>query len=104
MRKMAKAIPFLKAAFIVSILAMSLFLSINSIEVADAQTIRYTITASADANSNISPSGAVSVNAGGSRSFTFSAKTGYTLSRVTVNGTSVSLISPYTFTNVQLTI
>ncbi len=61
----------------------------------------YLITASADSHSTISPSGTISVTQGSSRAFTFSASTGYTISRVLVNGSAVSTTSPYTFVNIQ---
>jgi hypothetical protein len=49
----------------------------------------YTITASAGAGGYISPTGSVSVNYGGSQSFTFTPNTGYQIADVLVNGTSV---------------
>ncbi len=61
----------------------------------------YTITASAGANGTISPSGSVSVAQGANQTFTISANSGYTISAVTVDGTSVGAVTTYTFSNVQ---
>jgi hypothetical protein len=61
----------------------------------------YTITASADSNSTISPSGNVNVDSGNSQEFTFSANSGYYVSNVIVDNSFVSTTSPYTFTDVQ---
>jgi hypothetical protein len=60
----------------------------------------YTISASAGAGGSISPSGAVSVSHGANRSFTITANTGYQVSSVTVDGTSVGAVTSYTFSNV----
>src|SRR5439155_1351207 len=60
----------------------------------------YTITASADANGTIAPSGAVSVNHGDSQSFTATPGTGYHVADVTVDGGSVDAVASYTFINV----
>ncbi len=60
----------------------------------------YTITASATVGGSISPSGAVSVVSGGSQAFTITPSTGYEISDVKVNNTSVSKVASYTFSNV----
>ncbi len=60
----------------------------------------YTITPSAGAGGTISPSSAVQVAEGGSQTFTITANSGYLISNVTVDGTSVGAVSTYTFTNV----
>src|SRR5207247_460183 len=60
----------------------------------------YTITASADANGTIAPSGAVSVNHGDSQSFTATPGTGYHVADLTVDGVSLGAVASYTFTNV----
>jgi hypothetical protein len=60
----------------------------------------YTITAVAAANGSISPSGAVSVNYGGSQAFTFAPSTGYHVDTVRVDGAVVDSLSGYTFANV----
>ena len=63
----------------------------------------YTITATADTNGNISPDGNVTVNHGGSQTFTFTPNTGYHIDQVLINNvnnpTAVTAGS-YTFTNV----
>ena len=61
----------------------------------------YCISAFADSNSIISPSGSVTVYANDTQTFTFSAINGYTLTSVLVDGFSVPIIGSYTFTNVQ---
>ncbi|MFI5253325.1 MAG: T9SS type A sorting domain-containing protein, partial [Bacteroidota bacterium] len=60
----------------------------------------YTITATAEANGSIAPSGAVSVNNGSSQSFSISSNTGYHIDSVLVDGTSEGAITNYPFTNV----
>ena len=61
----------------------------------------YTITASAGTGGTISPSGSVVVNAGSSQTFTITPTSGYTLSGVTVDGTSVGAVTSYTFSGVS---
>jgi uncharacterized repeat protein (TIGR02543 family) len=62
---------------------------------------QYTITASDDAHSAISPFGAVSVSSGGSLTFTWSFDTGYETNRLLVDNSSASVYgSSHTFTNV----
>jgi hypothetical protein len=61
----------------------------------------YTITASADPNGAIAPSGAVGVAAGSDQSFTITANAHYHVSDVLVDGGSVGPVTAYTFTNVQ---
>jgi len=75
--------------------------------VADDHTIhaafsvsQYTITASAGVGGSISPAGAVVVSHGQSQAFGITASTGYAISDVLVDGTSVGAVSSYTFTNV----
>jgi hypothetical protein len=64
----------------------------------------YTIEATADNWSNISPSGKVSVLKGSSQTFTFGAKSGYEISSVTVDGKVLTkaqvALGSYTFSNV----
>jgi hypothetical protein len=62
---------------------------------------RCTITASAGANGSISPSGAVAVPLGGSKTFTITPNRGYRISDVKVDGVSVRRTSAYTFRNVM---
>ena len=57
------------------------------------------ITASADPNGSISPSGSVPVSYGGSQTFTFTPIAGYH-AVVSVDGVSQGAITSYTFTNV----
>jgi hypothetical protein len=61
----------------------------------------YTITVTAGTGGSISPSGAVSVNYGGSQGFTITPGSGYSIANVVVDGVSLRTISSYTFTNVQ---
>ncbi len=56
-----------------------------------------TITASAGANGSISPSGAVSVNAGTNQTFIISPNNGFKVADVLVDGVSVGVPSNYTF-------
>ncbi|MDR3283191.1 MAG: leucine-rich repeat domain-containing protein, partial [Candidatus Methanoplasma sp.] len=51
--------------------------------------LQFSVTASADSNSTITPAGSVAVDNGGSVSFTFSANSGYAISDVLVDGASV---------------
>ncbi len=60
----------------------------------------YTITASAETGGSISPSGAVSVAAGGSKTFTITPANGYQVYCVRVDGDCVGAVSSYTFSNV----
>jgi translation elongation factor P/translation initiation factor 5A len=62
----------------------------------------YTITATSGANGSISPNGAVSVNAGENKTFTFTPNSGYQVAIVKVDGNVVNVSdNTYTFTNVQ---
>ena len=67
---------------------------------ASFSVMQYTITASAQTGGSISPSGAVPVAYGGSRTFTIAANTGYQISNVLVDGASVGAVTSYTFSNV----
>jgi hypothetical protein len=60
-----------------------------------------TITASAGANGTITPSGSVSVTVGASQTFSIAPSSGYAISTVLVDGTSVGAVATYTFTNVS---
>jgi len=60
----------------------------------------YTITASAGTGGTISPSGAVTVTKGTNRTFTITPNSGYSISGVTVDGSSVGTVGTYTFSNV----
>ncbi len=59
-----------------------------------------TITASAGPGGAISPSGAVLVNAGADQTFTITPDTGYSVSDVVVDGSSVGAVANHTVTNV----
>lgn len=63
--------------------------------------LTYTITASAGNNGTISPSGAVSVPAGGSQTFTFTPADGFNVAQILVDGSPVAIASEYTFSDVQ---
>jgi len=60
----------------------------------------YTITATAGANGNIAPSGAVSVACGASQTFNITADACYDIGDVVVDGSPVGAVASYTFTNV----
>jgi predicted ester cyclase len=64
--------------------------------------ISYTITASVPGDHGvISPSGAVSVNAGSNQNFAFTPNTGYHVLNVTIDDTAKGKLSSYQFTNVN---
>jgi mannan endo-1,4-beta-mannosidase len=60
-----------------------------------------TITASAGANGNITPSGSVTVNQGANQTFTITPNSGYVVNAVSVDGSRVGAVTSYTFVNVQ---
>jgi|GEM_PF-2929224 len=66
---------------------------------ADAGDI-HTITASADSNGSISPSGAVAVTEPNDQSFTITANPGYHVADVQVDGSSVGAVPSYNFSAV----
>lgn len=68
--------------------------------VSQAAPATYTITASAGTGGSISPSGSVSVVQGGNQTFSITPSSGYQISSVTVDGSSVGAVSSYTFSNV----
>jgi hypothetical protein len=61
----------------------------------------YTITASAETGGTISPSGAVAVSRGASKSFTISPSQNYDIYTVYVDGSWKGPISSYTFTGIS---
>lgn len=61
----------------------------------------YTISAGSSTGGNISPSGLVSVAFRGSQTFTITNSSGYSISDVMVDGSSVGPVSRYTFSNVM---
>jgi len=60
----------------------------------------FTISASAGANGNIAPSGAVVVNCGADQTFNITADACYEIEDVVVDGSPVGAVASYTFTNV----
>jgi hypothetical protein len=62
--------------------------------------VSYTITGSSGTNGSISPSGSVSVSAGGSQTFIMTPKTGYRISGVWVDGIKKGTPTTYTFSNI----
>lgn len=64
-------------------------------------TAEYTITASAGTNGSISPSGAISVPDGGSKTFSILPDSGYEILDVLVDGSSEGAVTSYTFNNVK---
>ena len=66
-----------------------------------ASTAKYVITSSAGIGGSISPSGRISEPAGSSKTFTISPNKNYSISSITVDGTSLGDVSSYTFTNVS---
>lgn len=62
---------------------------------------QYTITALAGSGGTIAPSGDVLVNYGSSQVFTITPNSGYQVSGVSLDGSSVGAVSSYTFSNVQ---
>ena len=59
------------------------------------------VTATAGQGGTISPSGAIAVDFGSSKSFTIAPSTGYHVLDVLVDGSSVGAVTSYPFTNVQ---
>ncbi|MDD5558393.1 hypothetical protein [Candidatus Methylomirabilis sp.] len=60
----------------------------------------YTITASAGPNGSIAPSGAVTVNSGGSQVFSIAPSVGYHIANVLIDGVAVGALPSYTFSGV----
>ncbi|MGD0280779.1 MAG: 6-bladed beta-propeller [Dissulfurispiraceae bacterium] len=63
-------------------------------------TTSYSIIASAGTGGSISPSGTTTVSSGGSQTYTITASSGYSISSVLVDGSSVGAVSTYPFSNV----
>jgi hypothetical protein len=61
----------------------------------------YTVTAAADVNGSITPSGATTLNRGASQTYTISPNQGYQVLNVIVDGASMGAITSYTFTNIS---
>jgi len=64
------------------------------------EPITYSISASAGSGGSITPSGTVTINYGGSKTFTMSPSSGYRIANLMVDGTSKGSISSYTFSNI----
>ena len=60
----------------------------------------FTISASGGQGGFISPAGTSAISAGGSRTFTITPSSGYTVSSVRVDGANCGAVTTYTFTNV----
>ncbi len=63
--------------------------------------VKYTITATADANGTIAPAGATEVTEGESQSYTITANQGYRVKDVTIDGASVGAVESYQFDNIS---
>lgn len=61
---------------------------------------QYTITATADGNGSINPSGALTVFHGSEKTCTFTPQSGYRIGGVAVDGKQLGPMSSYTFTNI----
>ncbi len=78
----------------------SVNMNVNQSVTANFTLKTYTLTASAGVNGSITPSGAVTVNHGESRTFTITPAAGYRVADVLVDGTSVGAVSTYTLSAV----
>lgn len=63
--------------------------------------IHYTITATASGSGTINPSGAIQVNEGDDRSFSFTPDPGHEIDEVIIDGVSFGSISDYSFSNIS---
>lgn len=70
-------------------------------EIAQLSGQSYTITSSAGSGGTITPSGSVSANAGADVTFTVKANSGYEISDVSVDNSSVGTVSSYKFSNIS---
>ncbi len=64
------------------------------------QAVDHFVTATAQANGSISPSGNVAVSHGDGREFTITPETGYRVADVLMDGTSVGAVTSYTLPNI----
>ncbi|GEM_PF-3066045 len=64
-------------------------------------TLSYSLTASADSNGSISPSGTTAVVQGYDQTYAITANSGYVVNSVLVDGVSVGAVTSYTFANVS---
>jgi hypothetical protein len=60
----------------------------------------YTITAAADVNGSITPSGTITVNKGASQTYTITPAAGHQVRSVIVNGANKGAVTNFTFTNI----
>ncbi len=74
--------------------------ALDNVSITETAPATRNITASAGANGSISPSGLIVVNYAANQSFTITANSGFHVSDVLVDGSSVGAVSTYTFTNV----
>ncbi|OFZ20435.1 MAG: hypothetical protein A2X94_10490 [Bdellovibrionales bacterium GWB1_55_8] len=80
---------------------MGIYAGLGSHQLRDFAIVsNYTLAASAGAGGSISPAGSITVASGASRSFMISAKRGYVISDVRMDGVSVGKISSYTISNI----
>lgn len=79
----------------------SLTVAGNVFTVSESGSGAYIITASAGSGGSISPSGQVSVSAGGGKTFTITPNSGYKVANVNVDGVSKGSIASYTFSSVN---
>ncbi len=89
-----------KKEFIITALLISSITSFSSFAVAEPANV-YTITATANVNGSISPTGAISVVAGGNQSITITPDPDYQILSVIVDGANKGDVNTYTFYNVQ---
>lgn len=61
----------------------------------------YNISASTGVGGNISPAGEISVQGGGSQTFTITPDAGYSVQDVIVNDTSIGIVRSYSFSNID---
>ena len=73
----------------------------DSTDGGDDIPVSYTITATAGAGGSISPSGEISVLAGGEQAFVITPDEGYAVSDVKIDGKSIGAVKAYTFENVS---
>ena len=98
---MAKKIREFQFSCLAVLLLVGVALVVSSqTQLAWAANVNYKITTIIDSHSTISPIN-VTLNNGTSQSFIFSASGGYSISQVLINGSAVSISSPYTYTNIQ---
>jgi hypothetical protein len=79
---------------------IAVLMTVNRTITANFTLLTYTITPSSGANGSISPATVQTVVHGGNTTFTITPNTGYRVSNVLVNGTSVGAVTTYTFSNV----